>query len=53
KVDFKAGETIHTESSHKYSSAQLEGLATRAGLRTDKTWSDEQGRMAVMLLAPA
>jgi len=38
--EFEAGESIHTESSHKYSLASFRRLATEAGLRSEKTWLD-------------
>lgn len=40
---FEAGESIHTENSHKYSVESFQALATRAGLRSDKVWFDPEG----------
>jgi dimethylhistidine N-methyltransferase len=41
-LDFEAvfarGETIHTESSHKYTLAMLEQMIAAAGWRVDRTW---------------
>ena len=37
---FAAGETIHTESSHKYRPAGLEALAEAAGWRAAAMWTD-------------
>lgn len=37
------GESIHTESSHKYSVASFRKLAQRAGLRSEKVWFDPDG----------
>jgi dimethylhistidine N-methyltransferase len=37
---FSAGESIHTESSHKYSVGDFQGLAHRAGLESVKVWKD-------------
>lgn len=51
-IMFAAGESIHTESSHKYSPAQLQSLAAQAGLTTVHSWHDEDKKMAVTLLAP-
>ena len=39
-IHFKAGETIHTENSHKYSVAGFRRLALRAGFQPVKVWSD-------------
>ena len=37
---FRPGETIHTENSHKYSPADFDALAERAGWRPSRTWTD-------------
>ena len=39
--DFRAGETIHTENSYKYSIDSLGGLARGAGWRPVAVWTDE------------
>jgi dimethylhistidine N-methyltransferase len=39
-IHFKAGETIHTENSHKYSIAGFQRLALRAGFHPVKVWTD-------------
>ena len=39
-IYFKAGETIHTENSHKYSIAGFQRLALRAGFHPVKVWTD-------------
>jgi dimethylhistidine N-methyltransferase len=44
---FRAGETIHTENSHKYDPAELAARATRCGLRAVEWWTDERGYFAV------
>ena len=44
---FRAGETIHTENSHKYDADSLAALAGRAGLRRQRRWTDERGWFAV------
>ena len=46
---FRAGETIHTENSYKYGPEGLAALATQAGLRRDRRWSDNRGWFAVEL----
>ena len=38
---FRAGETIHTENSHKYSLSGFRWLAARGGWETVKSWADE------------
>ncbi len=40
---FEAGETIHTESSHKYSVKDFRALAARAGLQSIRAWKDPDG----------
>jgi dimethylhistidine N-methyltransferase len=40
EFEFKAGESIHTESSHKYSVADFQELARRAGLIPVEVWTD-------------
>ena len=43
-VQFEAGETIHTESSHKYDVATLEDLAARSGFTLGERWTDSNAR---------
>lgn len=38
---FAAGESIHTENSHKFTIAEFQSLAAAAGWRTGKIWMDE------------
>lgn len=40
--DFDAGESIHTESSHKYSIADFQDMARRAGLMPMEVWTDPE-----------
>jgi L-histidine Nalpha-methyltransferase len=42
QVEFAAGETIWTESCHKYSLGELNALATAAGFRLDAQWIDDE-----------
>lgn len=51
-VTFAAGETIHTENSYKYSLAEINALATAAGLQEQSSWRDVAGRFSLHLLAP-
>lgn len=39
---FMAGETIHTESSYKYSPEEFAGIASEAGLNLVKSWTDSE-----------
>jgi uncharacterized SAM-dependent methyltransferase len=49
EVDFKAGETIHTENSYKYRPGQAESMLAEAGFRAEATWTDPRGWFAVCL----
>jgi dimethylhistidine N-methyltransferase len=49
KVDFAAGESIHTENSYKYRPGQAEALLAEAGFRAEATWTDARGWFAVCL----
>jgi L-histidine N-alpha-methyltransferase len=49
-VEFLEGETIWTESSHKYSREDVSELARTAGFRCDVQWIDEQWPFAENLL---
>ena len=51
-VPFRAGERIYTESSYKYSFAEIERLARAAGLVVEQRWLDGDRRFSVNLLAP-
>lgn len=42
KVNFQAGETIHTENSYKYDLTQLSALAEDAGFHPMQTWFDQE-----------
>lgn len=46
--DFRPGETIHTENSHKYDVRELAARAAGCGLRLDATWTDERSHFAVL-----
>jgi len=49
-VEFQEGETIWTESSHKYSDTEVYDMAQKAGFRCDVQWIDEQWPFAENLL---
>ena len=44
---FRAGETIHTENSYKYSLDGFRELAARAGFDSARTWTDRRGLFAL------
>jgi dimethylhistidine N-methyltransferase len=50
-IDFRAGETIHTENSYKYSVDSFRALARGAGWTTSAVWTDAEGRFSVHVLS--
>lgn len=46
KVEFQAGETIHTENSYKYDLEQLKELAAQTGFQPASVWMDEEQRFS-------
>jgi dimethylhistidine N-methyltransferase len=46
-VDFRAGETIHTENSYKYSVESLKALARGVGWLPDGMWADADGYFCI------
>ena len=50
EIRFQAGETIHTESSHKYRPERLEALANAAGWTPRAMWTDSGRLFSVWLL---
>ncbi len=54
RFEFAAGETLHTENSHKYSVAGFQQQAALAGFSAGPVWTDAQGWFALLWLqAPA
>ena len=51
--DFRAGESIHTENSHKYSVAAFQDLAREAGWCPNRLWIDGDGLFSVHELVVA
>jgi L-histidine Nalpha-methyltransferase len=49
-VEFREGETIWTESSHKYSTKEIFQMARATGFRCEAQWFDEQWTFAENLL---
>ena len=47
---FKAGESIHTENSHKYSVESFKNLANASGFDIKKTWLDDEELFSVHYL---
>lgn len=46
-IEFRAGETIHTENSYKYSVDSLRALARGVGWLPDGVWTDKQGYFSI------
>lgn len=49
RLNFAAGERIHTENSYKYAPGQAEALLGASGFAPQNTWTDERGWFAVCL----
>ena len=49
RINFGAGETIHTENSYKYRPDQAEELLAKSGFVPTATWTDQRERFAVCL----
>jgi len=49
-VDFSAGETIHTENSHKYTIEGFRQLALRAGWQPGVCWTDDEQLFSIHVL---
>lgn len=50
EIPFAKGETIHTESSHKFDREQIVALAADTGFELGKAWTDSEERFASNLL---
>lgn len=53
RFDFSAGETIHSESSRKYSLEGFAAVAAASGWSVDQVWTDSAKRFAIVGLAPS
>jgi dimethylhistidine N-methyltransferase len=51
-IDFAAGESIHTESSHKYTVESLHDLAANAGFIEESAWTDRDGLFRIQRWRP-
>ena len=47
RFEFAAGESIHTENSHKFDRGSLDDLAAEAGFDVETVWTDPEHRFAV------
>ncbi|MEL0639358.1 L-histidine N(alpha)-methyltransferase [Pseudoalteromonas aliena] len=52
QIEFKEGESIHTENSHKYTLESFTRLAAQANLKLEQTWQDDSNYFALCLLRP-
>ncbi|MEQ8210772.1 MAG: L-histidine N(alpha)-methyltransferase [Lacipirellulaceae bacterium] len=50
ELDFEKDETIHTESSHKYTVERFAGMAEQAGMEVKQVWTDSKEWFAVLHL---
>ena len=50
KIDFKVGETIHTENSYKYTYKSFERLSESAGYKIQSFFSDEKSFFGIFIL---
>ena len=50
-IAFAEGETIHTENSYKYSAAEFQDLARRAGCEPLRAWRDADGMFSMHYLS--
>jgi len=48
-ADFAAGETLWTESSHKYEPEDVDRIAADAGFRRERRWVDGDAKFALTL----
>ena len=53
RFTFAAGESIHTENSHKYSLDRFAAIAAAAGWTVDRVWTDADRLFSVQLLSVA
>lgn len=53
RIDFAAGESIHTESCHKYSLPEVAHLGESSGFACEAQWIDREGAFADTLFAAA
>lgn len=49
-LQFRKGETIHTENSYKFTTSMVQAIARNGGFTTEQTWSDAKHWFTVHLL---
>jgi dimethylhistidine N-methyltransferase len=49
-LEFRAGETLHTENSYKYDIAEFQDLARAAGFQAQQCWTDDEHLFSVHCL---
>ena len=52
-VSFKAGESIHTENSYKFTIDEFQAIAAEGGWRTERVWTDDEQLFSVHCLRAA
>jgi len=50
ELEFKRGETIHTENSRKFTKKSIEDMAARAGLSIRNWYSDHDGWFSLVVM---
>jgi L-histidine N-alpha-methyltransferase len=50
EIEFKKGETIHTENSRKFTKKRIGDLASRAGLSIQNWYSDPAGWFSLVVM---
>jgi len=50
RIDFVAGESLHTENSYKYSIDEFQKLASQSGFVAEQVWTDDQQLFSVHCL---
>ncbi len=50
RIEFTAGESIHTENSYKYSVEEFASLANRSGFTVEQLWTDARQMFSVQFL---
>ncbi len=50
---FRKGESIHTENSHKFDDETIDALASSAGLKVVKNWTDDKNYFSLILFSLA
>ena len=51
RISFAAGETVHTENSHKYAPGEFAAMAGNAGFERVELWTDDRSMFSVHLFS--